>query len=209
MTVLAYQLGEFIAGEVVDAVFGAEAAPDDTPFPFLPGAPCMPSRSALSRWAGSSSALPGAWTSPTNTIAVAQAFAVERLALAPGELADPEYVEAFWRLDALCELAVDGGYPPDQVEAIRADMARAFNAGIYQTPQGLACVADERPTRGEVRAWLATLATELGKRIGDEKIGAVAAAVAGALDTPAKPSHTAAIVVLALLAAGLVAWRFE
>lgn len=106
-----------------------------------------------------------------------------------------EYAEAFSRLDALLSLA--RGCATDRLKAaelseLRSALARALNAGIYEqeTFDGdrvLVCKGAERPTRGQVRAWLAALATALGRICADAELSAAAGTVAKPLDVPAAP----------------------
>lgn len=99
-----------------------------------------------------------------------------------------EYAETFTRLDALLSLAK--GCATDKLKAaelseLRAVLARALNAGVYRQGDVFVCKGTERPTRGQVRAWLATLANALGRICADAELSAAAGTVAKPLDVPA------------------------
>lgn len=198
------------AQEVLDVAFATPPEPDDRPLPFYATGPCADDASAVDRLTKGSAAWPGAWTSPNHLVKNAAQIGAEGITFADTDIAHPEYVEAFFRLDAVCELALESGFDASAVAALRTELARGLNRGIYQTDDGLVCVASERPTRGQARAWLTGLATELGKRIGEHKFAELGQAVKAALDKPApRRWSTTAIVAFALLvvASGYAAWR--
>lgn len=93
-----------------------------------------------------------------------------------------EYVEAFRRLDDLALLARSCRLVnPGEADALRAEVARAINGGIYRADDGSYVeVAEERPTRGQVRAWLSGLATAIGRRCAEGHEAALSAAAAAA-----------------------------
>lgn len=144
----------------------------------------------------------------------------------PNDTTHPEYREAFDRLDDLITTARAcgaKGLRDQQIGELRAAVASALNAGIYQRTAGalsplptgtpyFVCERDERPTRGQVRAWLAAVANQLGQLCTDEHMQELAEAVSAPLDTPApRRSDGKALalgVALAVAGALYLAWRY-
>lgn len=121
----------------------------------------------------------------------------------PGNI-DPEYAEAFERLDTIISLAAGcnlQGLQAAELQALRAEVAKAMNAGItvwtagslspYPTGQQFyKTESAARPTRGQVRAWLGTLSTMLGKMCSESHLSELAAAVSAPLDVTALRSSS-------------------
>ncbi len=185
-------LAGFVGGELIGWVVGevmrAPALPDARPFPFAATAD------------GCGVVLPG------------------RAVGAPGGV-HVEYAEAFQRLGDLVSLAAGCTDKLSELEVreLRAQVARALNAGIVSRTvdgvQAFACDDIElRPTRGQVRAWLGTLANTLGRICADAELGAAVDAARAPLTAPASVRRGLsplgwALVVAGVVGAGFVAWR--
>lgn len=113
----------------------------------------------------------------------------------------PLYAEAFARLQTLTELGLAAGVDPGYVEAARALVAEALNAGIYAVAGGYQCEATERPKLGQADALLEAFAESIGRRATNDRVAALGAAVATMDATPLRvAARPAGISPLALLA---------
>ncbi len=118
-----------------------------------------------------------------------------------------EYAEAFARLDAMVELArrcANDQLGALELSELRKGMARALNAGIFEMTdfQGhriYRCERSERPTRGQVRAWLGALAGKLGVLCSSAELAQAQAEVSKPLEVAAAKRAAGGVVGLSPL----------
>jgi len=182
----AYEGASALVRIIADAVFATEPEPDAAPLPFA--------------------AVPAAWGASNDGCAIIQRTGPVAGVSTPlrvnlrhpqpvGALGgvSAEYAEAFERLETLVRLARDCAtdkLSEVELRELRNAVAAAMNAGIELTTdaagdQWAVCTGSERPTRGQVRAWLGALATQLGKLCADSELAAFESSAAQPLTVPA------------------------